>query len=207
MSIKERMEKGQKWNGGSGSSYKITGSGDDNTLCRRILRDGALCIEIRIHYARCEEDNWTLTHEADGSPACEFCVDKNQCEALPEGAGWDALWTCNREKGHPGDHVACGIRHARHHWPQEQDKPPVVRKVDIEHFGVLTQHQRDITLADAMSRGDYMGWQDDRGNLRGVFRRKDGSPAVSQCLTVEQWESGEWEVVKPQKVWFEGGWQ
>jgi len=186
--------------------------------CCKVNDAGWCCTRIECHqgdHVACSKgDNNHGIHRWSQEADCNYCGYYNQpiCEA--EGicsAGFNHKCTITR--GHDGDHVSChdlamgGINHERHRWPQEQVKPPEFRKVDIWHFGVLTQHQQGITLADAMSRGDYIGWLDDRGNLRGVFRRKDGSPAVSLCLTVEQWESDEWEVVKPKKVLFEGGWR
>lgn len=65
---------------------------------------------------------------------------------------------------------------------------------------------RQTTLSGGTQFPNYIGWEDDRGNLHGKFRRKDGGKTVTWGnITIEQWESGEWEAVKPVKLWFKGG--
>ncbi len=214
MSIKDRMEVGQAWRGGTGRSFKITGLGEDQFLSRVDGSD-----EGSFYYYAAERD-WTLTHDSDGNPVCEFCGDWNRCLAetrmVPEPGSMN--YYCTREKGHNGDHVACtDINHHNiNQWPKEEvvdpeqaerverEKPKGVVKVKVcQSFYEVPTHQNSSVRGSAMDHKDYIGWEDDMGILRGLFRRKDDNCGTYTFLSSEQWESGEWEVVKPVKLWFE----
>jgi hypothetical protein len=51
-------------------------------------------------------------------PACNYeCLNafERVCPSTDDG------WHCTRDKGHSGDHVACGSEHAIHTWPNGKE--------------------------------------------------------------------------------------
>ena len=86
-----------------------------------------------------------------------------------------------------------------------EDGPAGVRKLDVS-IGVRPQaNQQHIFPSDAIDGEGYIGWEDDHGYLHGVFRYKADGPVgiFYRSLSIEAWESGKWECVRPVKLWFE----
>ena len=142
MSIKEKMEVGQTWDNDTGTSFRITGLGEDSFLYKL----GTLP-ENWLNYYPAED--WTLTHLADGTPVTE-----------PVGE---------------------------------------IRKMDVKRRG--DDDDGDFFMDIAMAHKDYICWEDEEGNLHGVFRHKDGG-RTTVYLDKDQWDSGYWVEVKPVKLWF-----
>lgn len=87
------------------------------------------------------------------------------------------------------------------HGKEVNSKPKVIKVDRLLHR--LSASDRRLYLSMAVDNKDYIGWEDDEGHLHGAFRRlKCGSQYI--LITGEQWESGEWEVVKPVKLLFKG---
>ena len=201
MSIKGRMEVGQTGEDSSGGKRTITGLGRE-----RFFNDyGMDCAEDSQYYKTAEECNWTMTHHADGSAVCEFCGDWIHCLAetrmVPKPGSMN--YYCTREKWHDGDHVACTDtnHHNIHTWPQEKAVGGVVKLDPNFRNDPLYKDHPDI----AMGYKDYIGWEDDRGILRGLFRLKDQPNSHCYSLAKDQWDSGDWEVIRPVKLWFAEG--
>lgn len=198
MSIKDRMEVGQMWKDTGGNTHKIKWVGCTGFVGKTMAGGESFW---RFDGAK----NWTQTHEADGTPVCEFCGHGKSKEDtcfqayLYQGT----YYSCTREVGHDKTHVACsGKDHRLWSWPQEEeDKSPGVRKVKPEWrtFGP----SRDV-VDSAQGYKDYIGWEDDAGNLHGFFRIT-GTVHTVTCISAEQMETGAWERVPIKRLWFEDG--
>ena len=209
MSIKDRMEVGQTWRGSEKSIRIITGLGDYSFFCKNESGE-----EFGVPYSYAKNSNWTLTHDSDGNPVCEFCehggdVCHSAIMTVPEPGSMNCH--CIREKGHKDDHVVCvsmpngGVNHCFHTWPQEEgDKPSSVVKKDVLTFDQPLDRVDTTCLGSAIDHKNYIGWEDKDGNIHGCFKRDNDSAYALDCISRKMWESGDWSVVRPVKLWFEG---
>jgi len=218
MRIKDRMEVGQTWKDYFKDEFRITGMGEDSFFSKMADGEG-WCPERAWTYGGAE--NWTLTHDSDGNPVCEFCdpnwdVCWNPHSMAPASPG-SANFYCTRKEGHGGDHSVCvsmpagEVDHYVHRWPQEEEDNPTCpeqsRRAGVVKKDVLTFDQPldrvDTTcLGSAIDHKNYIGWEDEEGDLHGAFRHYTGGHSTR--LTKEEWDTGCWSVVRPVKLWFEG---
>jgi len=63
----------------------------------------------------------------------------------------------------------------------------------------------DLEIDIAMAHKDYICWEDEDGNLHGVFRYSGNGAITVNTLSRKEWDTGDWVEVKPKKLWFRGG--
>lgn len=87
---------------------------------------------------------------------------------------------------------------------EEEDKPPGVLKIDVAFREYGIDDSDTIFYDFGAPHKDYIGWEDDAGNLHGFFRIT-GTVHTVTCISAEQMETGAWERVPIKRLWFEDG--